>query len=598
MSEVSTSRDYQVAVKLYLSGKLQQEDLLKKDSITIGRATGNVIQLDDERVSDLHAVIKVTKDNQLVLTDLGSDEGTFVGEDRVDMRVQLTPGTRVRVGPYDILLEVIDQNRKAGAGAVAAPVAQSASDQQLEHDSERVVQMLFANWERHDTLGIDNKSVPKVLEVYEIWGDIILSAKEFHRSVAQVMLGNHASTKPEFVIDREFLPAESVSLITQVEGRPHLVIGEKYEGWLYENGEPSTLQSLIKAGKTRASNGLHLVPLTDASRFIVYFGHIQLVGGFTLPARKAVLPLTQGVDTTYLGLWLFFLMTIGSLTLYLQTFPPREPLTIDDLDDRTAQLIAPKKEEPKKEQPKKEKPVEKKEEPKKEKPKEPEKEGKKDNKVKLPKDKVAIDKAVLDKKAAESSGLLADLKAGNSLFNTGLSGSLSNAASGLIGTTGKSAVGGVAGTRGVGFGGGGSAGGVGPIGTKGGGGGGGYGNDAGLKGRKKTSAPVDVSSGDALVLGNIEKALIEKVIRENIQQIKYCYSKELTKVPTLAGKIVVKFTIAKDGSVSQASTKDSTMGNGIVEGCVNSRIMQLRFPEPKGGGSAIVTYPFIFKAAG
>jgi hypothetical protein len=36
------------------------------------------------------------------------------------------------------------------------------------------------------------------------------------------------------------------------------------------------------------------------------------------------------------------------------------------------------------------------------------------------------------------------------------------------------------------------------------------------------------------------------------------------------------------------------MGNSAVEGCIASRFMQFKFPEPKGGGIVIVSYPFIF----
>ena len=43
------------------------------------------------------------------------------------------------------------------------------------------------------------------------------------------------------------------------------------------------------------------------------------------------------------------------------------------------------------------------------------------------------------------------------------------------------------------------------------------------------------------------------------------------------------------------STKSSTMGNKAVEGCINSRFQRFKFPEPKGGGIVIVSYPFIFQ---
>jgi hypothetical protein len=69
----------------------------------------------------------------------------------------------------------------------------------------------------------------------------------------------------------------------------------------------------------------------------------------------------------------------------------------------------------------------------------------------------------------------------------------------------------------------------------------------------------------------------------------------LNRSPTLSGKIVVKFVISGDGSVSQAKTHSSTMkGGDAVQSCINSRFMRFQFPEPKGGGIVIVKYPFIF----
>ena len=101
--------------------------------------------------------------------------------------------------------------------------------------------------------------------------------------------------------------------------------------------------------------------------------------------------------------------------------------------------------------------------------------------------------------------------------------------------------------------------------------------------------------GDPIILGALDKSLIDAVIKRHMNQIRYCYQRELTKNPNLGGKIVVKFVIAKDGSVSKASTKSSTMGNKAVEGCINSRFQRFKFPEPKGGGIVIVSYPFIFQ---
>lgn len=100
--------------------------------------------------------------------------------------------------------------------------------------------------------------------------------------------------------------------------------------------------------------------------------------------------------------------------------------------------------------------------------------------------------------------------------------------------------------------------------------------------------------GDPIILGALDKSLIDVVIKKNIRAIRECYAAELVNTPNLSGKVVVKFVIAADGSVSRASTKSSTLDRPSVEGCINEQFMRFQFPEPSGGGIVIVSYPFLF----
>jgi len=229
--------------------------------------------------------------------------------------------------------------------------------------------------------------------------------------------------------------------------------------------------------------------------------------------------------------------------------------------------------------------------------------GKKEAKLKKAKgSKVAIQKSELDKKIAESTGLLADLNSmtDTSIFGTGgLDDSVSNVVGGLIGSQYGNQMGaGGLGSRGSGLGGGGTAEGLGGLGTKGrGSGGSGYGRGGGYYGKKGGGAP-GVGAGDPIILGALDKSIIDRIVKKHLPQIRYCYQKELNKNPKLFGKMVVKFVIAKDGSVSSSSTKSSTLKSPIVENCIHSRFMRMRFPQPKGGGIVIVSYPFVFNSQG
>ena len=100
----------------------------------------------------------------------------------------------------------------------------------------------------------------------------------------------------------------------------------------------------------------------------------------------------------------------------------------------------------------------------------------------------------------------------------------------------------------------------------------------------------------------VEGGLIQEVVGSYITrywaQLKYCYEKELAKDPNLYGKVTVSFTIGPDGRVAEAEILQSLMNSPGVEACVLKVIRRIQFPQPKGGGQVIVTYPFVFAAAG
>jgi hypothetical protein len=64
--------------------------------VTIGREEGNVVRLNDERVSRYHAKVQFDN-NEIILTDLESTNGTRVNGNVIQIR-RLRPGDRIGVG--------------------------------------------------------------------------------------------------------------------------------------------------------------------------------------------------------------------------------------------------------------------------------------------------------------------------------------------------------------------------------------------------------------------------------------------------------------------------------------------------------------------
>ncbi|MCR6688517.1 FHA domain-containing protein [Cellulomonas sp.] len=70
---------------------------LTQSAVLIGRAPGCTLVLDDDYSSSRHARI-YPQGGDWYVEDLGSTNGTFVGEQRVEQPVRLAPGSTVRVG--------------------------------------------------------------------------------------------------------------------------------------------------------------------------------------------------------------------------------------------------------------------------------------------------------------------------------------------------------------------------------------------------------------------------------------------------------------------------------------------------------------------
>jgi hypothetical protein len=93
----------------------------------------------------------------------------------------------------------------------------------------------------------------------------------------------------------------------------------------------------------------------------------------------------------------------------------------------------------------------------------------------------------------------------------------------------------------------------------------------------------------------LDKSIIRRYIKRNIDKIAYCYEHELLAHSTLAGEITVQFFITPSGTVTGAK------GAGFdptVATCVAGVIGDIEFPKPKSGGGVTVNYPFTFHPAG
>lgn len=99
-----------------------------------------------------------------------------------------------------------------------------------------------------------------------------------------------------------------------------------------------------------------------------------------------------------------------------------------------------------------------------------------------------------------------------------------------------------------------------------------------------------------IVLGAVSIADIEVGLGTQRSAIDACYAARVATEPGLSGKVLVKFSIAHDGHVPDASVASTSLRDPATETCLVARVLATRFPPLVDGEVAIVRYPFTFPA--
>ncbi|MBT5875016.1 MAG: AgmX/PglI C-terminal domain-containing protein [Candidatus Latescibacteria bacterium] len=87
-------------------------------------------------------------------------------------------------------------------------------------------------------------------------------------------------------------------------------------------------------------------------------------------------------------------------------------------------------------------------------------------------------------------------------------------------------------------------------------------------------------------------AALQKVMRQNLGPVRFCYQRELKLNPNLQGSLQLRLTIAPNGRVTKIDMVQDTVGSRNLARCVQGRIRSWRF-EPATGTSIVpITLPF------
>ncbi|MEM9463426.1 MAG: AgmX/PglI C-terminal domain-containing protein [Myxococcota bacterium] len=97
------------------------------------------------------------------------------------------------------------------------------------------------------------------------------------------------------------------------------------------------------------------------------------------------------------------------------------------------------------------------------------------------------------------------------------------------------------------------------------------------------------------VEGPLDKAIIRRVVRAHINEVRYCYNEGLARDPDLAGRVVVQFTVGNNGKVIESTVTTTTLPDADVSSCIAEAVARWAFPKPANGEKVVITYPFVLE---
>lgn len=104
----------------------------------------------------------------------------------------------------------------------------------------------------------------------------------------------------------------------------------------------------------------------------------------------------------------------------------------------------------------------------------------------------------------------------------------------------------------------------------------------------------DDAARGPVVLGDLDVATVKRVVQKAQRAMRVCYDAAKKRLPMVAGHMKVKFVVTARGQVATATVASSNLDDPTLEQCVADQVKKLKFPNTKGGGVAVVTYPFAF----
>ena len=627
---------------------------VNKKRLVIGSALSSDIRIQQNAISNVHAVVEIDDKGQATIFDMASETGVFVNDKKI-VSEELKDGDEVKVGFATLTFKKVAVGEAAKAAAPES-MRSTGTGRKLFYDAKEDFRPLILEDERNIIQIFDYPNAGETcLQVVMYWGDVILDVAHIVGNES-VTIGE--SKKATFLVpgmhtEHEIASAQGALTSLQFTGEM---------GGVVRSGNRMVPLEQLKGNRFELKR--EDLAKIQFREFTFYFSYSPVP-----PHLKRQRVLER--DPLYMQIWFSSVGLTAAFVVLLASLTPEKPLEPEEVPPplvvKIFQPVPPPPPPPVKKDPPPPKPPEEKKPPVEVKPPPPPKPKPKPPEVK-PKPAPVPPKQIAPPKTAPAPKPVVQVKGSRPQPAGGNAGEGAKAAgtegrkgepnkpkapvaqttskgnpntktptksqvqgpgnveamfSDIGGNLSKSMAAGAAGakaagsnlgfgnttTEGVG--------GMGQIGDGRGGGGesrnsqglsdkgfgdgkvgkglGAIGSGGNLSGSGVGRPSIEVgNASETIVMGGLDKSVIDEYIRRHLRQIRGCYEQQLNSSPKLAGRIATRFVITGSGRVSQAGVTSSSMGNAKVEGCVLGILKRIEFPEPLGGGIVEVDYPFSF----
>lgn len=452
-------------------------------------------------------------------------------------------------------------------------------------------------------------SGPKVLKVMIIRGGKIVEERTIEQRET-VSVGT--SEKNHFILKAEGLPSRFD--IFQLVGNDYILnFTDGMNGKVGLPGGVQQLDQLRNSGGARNAGSYWQVKLNDSSRGNIKIGDAKILFQFVTPRPPQPRPqlpaaarggFVKGIDWVFTAIVVFLYILFFGLIVWLESADWPMTEGIAEVSADYAQYVVPAPEEPVVEEETTEEGEEATEEetaetktPQKSQESSESSGGQSDN------NDVASNAEARARIAEEAASQVETALIGA----LGEGGALADVLAGGMDTSGAADV--LATASGVGV----ATGTSGSLRTRTGGGGSGQGGSlGGLKAAGGSGATTSRGTGevqervirgdvsfsggeDVGGTGDFDQSQVTRKIKGAKSALKRCYENSLKTNPSLAGKVVVEFTIEPRGNVSKSSPVDNSTGDGAFASCISSVVKRLRWSPGPDGGAVTYEYPFVFQ---